>query len=90
MKYRKIGLLVFLISWALFLIGVYFAYQNPTTGYELSIYTSTPNIVWLSFGIIVFIGIIITSYEIVSKKFKNRKTWLSGLILIILGRTGIY
>ncbi|WP_160132767.1 hypothetical protein [Halococcus salsus] len=69
---RKLALVVGYLALA---GGVLFAYDEPTTGYEVSIYGATPWGFWLGVGIALLIGVVVTLY--VSEGYVN----LAGLFL---------
>jgi len=65
-----------LVSYALFIVSM-----NPATGYELSIYTSTPYIFWVAIIIGLFNGILILFLKMYGK---IEKMWIIGIFSIIL------
>ncbi|RJT04913.1 nucleoporin [Halococcus sp. IIIV-5B] len=69
---RKLALVVGYLALA---GGVLFAYDAPTTGYEVSIYGATPWGFWLGVGIALVVGVVVTLY--VSEGYVN----LAGLFL---------
>jgi len=79
---------VFLIFLFLFLaVALLIAWSTPATGYESSIYTSTPQILWIALicGEVAGISIVVLS---LSKTQSSRNNfWKYGLLLIILGYT---
>src|SRR5699024_3516752 len=42
--------------------GILYAYGEPATGYEVSIYTATPYGFWLGIGIALLVGVVVTLY----------------------------
>jgi hypothetical protein len=80
--------LLSLISLALLAIAIFAAYINPAEGYELDTYASTPLIVWVSvyFGFVVGGGIIVSQVLAKEKESEKIKTWILGLVLLLLSR----
>lgn len=61
--------------------GLYFAHETPATGYEASIYASTPLILWISIVIALACGVSIIVYA-VYKGFEDKITWIIGALLV--------
>jgi hypothetical protein len=76
----KIGLVD---GFLLLVAGVLIAWGSPATGYESSIYWSTPISFWVCLFTATFISIVIVIYSLYFVKEKNR-LWLWGISLIIL------
>jgi hypothetical protein len=62
------------------------AFQNPINGYELSIYSATPKIVWLSLIISISGSLFIVIYQIYSNQYKLNNLWLLGLLILLYNR----
>jgi hypothetical protein len=58
----------------------------PATGYELSIYESTPVIVWICVVFSLFAGILIIIRHVFAGETGTHHFWLVGLLLIIIAR----
>lgn len=58
----------------------------PATGYEISIYESTPAIVWICATFSLFAGIILVIDHVFSKRADTHHLWIAGFLLIILAR----
>ncbi len=65
------------------LTAVILIVQNPSTGYELSIYDAVPTTIWVLLVLPIIGGISIVVYE-ASRSEKNGNRWLLGLLLILL------
>lgn len=75
-----------ILCFTLTLFSCIVAYSAPATGYELSIYESTPSIVWISLILSISGGIIILIHQAYTKEYKCSKFWLIGFLLLILNR----
>ncbi len=62
-------------------IGLIYAHDAPATGYESSIYASTPMILWVSIIIAMICGVSIIVYS-VYRNLENRMTWIIGVLLV--------
>ena len=62
------------------------AYSTPATGYELSIYESTPLMVWVALILSISGGVFILILQVYTKEYEHSKFWLIGLFLLILNR----
>jgi hypothetical protein len=60
--------------------------SSPATGYELSIYESTPIIVWICVIFAIFAGILIIIRRAFVSDTNPRHFWLVGFLLLILAR----
>ncbi len=75
----------------IFIIGIIGAWNSPASGYESSIYISTPLVFWISVILCVLVGIIIIISQIYSEHHKityNNFIYI-GLILIFLAFAAI-
>jgi hypothetical protein len=59
---------------------------SPATGYEVSIYESTPLIIWICVVFSIFAGIIILIDHVFTGKPETHHFWIVGFLLIILAR----
>jgi hypothetical protein len=70
-------------------ISLIYAHDSPATGYEPSIYGSTPAILWISLIIALACGVAIVIYAVYHNA-KSNVIWLTGLLLILMAYvTGI-
>jgi hypothetical protein len=60
------------------------AWNAPSTGYEPSIYSSTPLIFWVSILISIAVGIAIIFSQIINNGYEHNRRWLIGFLLIFL------
>ena len=66
-------------------IGALFVARNsPAVAYETSIYTATPLIVWGVLILNALCGIGIVVHQVYTKRYKESKLWLLGLLLVLL------
>ena len=75
--------LIAVIGFALIIVAILIAWSSPATGYESSIYRSTPLIVWICLLITILSGIGIVVNQLRAKDDHNNE-WVIGLILILL------
>ncbi len=72
---------------ALVIPALWLAHQSPATGYEMSIFSSTPVLVWglLALSLVGGIGIVI--HELATGRFQQSRTYLVGFAVILLATT---
>ncbi|MDW5562369.1 MAG: hypothetical protein SA339_04010 [Methanomassiliicoccus sp.] len=75
-----------IICFLLLTAAMVIAYQTPATGYEISIYSSTPLVVWILFFAALAGGVSIVIHQIVTFQYKTSRLWMLGLLVIILAR----
>lgn len=64
-------------------------FLNPTKGYELSIYSSTPSVIWAFLLFSALCGIIIIILYLLRSNYSTSNVWCLGLILLLLSRISI-
>lgn len=69
--------------------GNYFAFIHQTSGYETSIYISTPIEVWLSLSISLIAGTLIIIQQVHSRQYKRSNFWMTALLIVILSKLSI-
>ncbi len=75
------------LCFVLVMVALVLIWQTPAKGYEVSIYTATPIIVW-GFLIASYIcGTGIVVYEVYTQNYKKSSLWVTGLLLILLSFT---
>jgi len=76
--------IIAILCFTLIAVSLIVARNSPATGYEPSIYTATPPLVWggLIFGVICGIGIIF--HQLYTGKQEENRLWLVGLLLVAL------
>lgn len=82
---RDIGLkLTGLLCIVSVIVALAVAHQFPAAGYELSIYSSTPALVWylLLAGLVGGIGIVV--HEMATERYTQSRTYLVGFAVILL------
>lgn len=72
-------LCIVFVTTALFLM-----HRSPAVGYELSIYASTPVLVWYLLFLSLVGGIGIVIHELATGRFQERRTYLLGFAVILL------
>ena len=78
-----------IICFLAILIAALIAWQNPATGYELDIYSSTPVLTWVFIFLAILCGTGIIINEIVNKGYRTRRIWLLGLLILVLSHFSI-
>lgn len=86
-KYRL--KLLAIICYILISLSVYLAYINPAKGYELSIYQSTPSIIWIFLIISILGGVTLIFHQVYSREYENNNFWLFGFLILILSRISL-
>lgn len=79
--YKNFFSLITAFAFILLIISLYLILENPTRGYELSIYEKTPIIVWISLFFSLINGIIILNYYVIKK---IRRLVIIGFLQIFL------
>jgi len=85
-KWFRIAAIVYFILLAL---ALHIIHQAPATGYELSIYSATPLIVWILLFICFIGGSIILIHQIATREYINSRFWLIGLLILVLSRMAL-
>lgn len=81
--------IVAIVCFAFIATSDFIAYTNPAKGYELSIYESTPFIVWLFLILSIIGGVTIIIHQVYTKEYKSSNFWLIGLLILILSRMSL-
>lgn len=79
--------LVLAFLFLLLIIALIITWNTPATGYESSIYCSTPLVLWVSIITSVIVGISLVVFSISGNKFDKNQFWKLGLLLIVLSYT---
>ena len=80
-RFRKIAL-IFLFS--LLSVALVITWNTPATGYEASIYQSTPLILWVSLISSVTAGITLIVISIAKNELEQNSLWEIGFLLVFL------
>ncbi len=64
--------------------------NSPATGYEASIYTHTPPIVWVVLILSIISGIGIILHQLYTRKEETSNLWIIGLLLVATGMTILF
>lgn len=83
MKIGRVYKAIAAILFTFISIAVVLIIQNPSPGYEISVYTALPPLVWVLLATAIAGGISIVVYE-ASRSGKNGNWWLLGLSIILL------
>ncbi len=77
------------ICFVLITVALVVAWNSPTTGYEASMYTATPSMVWGALLVSIICGIGIVVQQIYTREHERHNLWKIGLLLILLSVTTI-
>jgi len=83
MRADRIIKIVAFLCFGLLSVAVVTAHNSPATGYEASIYSSTPLLVWVCLAISITCGIGIVVHQAYCKS-EGKNLWTLGLALILL------
>ena len=89
-KPESIIKLVGSVCFLLIIAALILIQRNPATGYELSIYSATPLLVWVFLGLSIVCGIGIVVHQAFNPSDKSRNLWIIGLLLIIVSNLVIF
>ena len=89
MKIDRLIKIIASICFVLITAALVVARNSPATGYEASIYTATPPLVWIFLGLSIVCGIAITIHQLYTKHHELSKLWVIGLLLILVSYTVI-
>ncbi|KKG79370.1 hypothetical protein DU43_15560 [Methanosarcina mazei] len=81
-KYKLAAILSVLFS----TLAIFIAFQNPAKGYELSIYDSTPFIVWFSLILSIIMALFIVLSQIAMNKYILSNFWMIGIFILLFNR----
>jgi len=82
LNYKLVAILSILFS----TLAIGIAFQNQAQGYELSIYDSTPFIVWFSLILSITGALFIVIYQIFTKEYLSSNFWMIGIFILLLDR----
>lgn len=87
MKSNRVIKILAVVCISLFIVAITIARNSPATGYEASIYTATPSLVWgfLIFGTLCGIGIVV--HQVHTNRIEQDKLWSIGFLIIMLSYT---
>ena len=80
-RFQK-GTLIFLFF--LLSVALIITWNTPVTGYESSIYRSTPLILWVSVIASVIVGVVLVVVSIVRNELDRSSLWKIGFLLVFL------
>ena len=72
------------VSCVLVIAALLIAWNSPATGYESSIYRSTPGPVWILLILSLVCGLGIIIHQVYHGHIEKSRAWLLGLLLILL------
>jgi len=65
-------------------VGLVIAWASPASGFEASIYSTTPLLVWVFFIFSMVCGFGIVVQQVYTKEYQRKNYWLVGLLLVML------
>ena len=83
-EWNRIIKIIAIICFILITIALVVARNSPATGYEASIYTSTPPILWVSLILSIVCGITIIVHQIYNREYEKHNLWIIGFLLVFL------
>lgn len=78
--------LILIICFTFITVTCLVTYLTPLKGYEISIYESTPLIVWILLLLSIFGGVSVIVHQSFTEQYKNSSFWLLGFFLLLLCR----
>ena len=81
--------LAVIASSVLLSLALIMAHESPEKGYEPSLITSTPILIWILIYACFGIGIIVIFYNLVTWRAENNKGWLLGLLILLMARIAL-
>lgn len=84
MATSRIIKIIAIICFGLLAAVIIIARNSPTTGYEMSIYTATPTVLWVIVSSSIICGIGIILHQIWNRKENESRLWQIGLLLVAL------
>lgn len=82
LNYKIIAILSILFS----TVAIAIAFQNPAQGYEISIYDSTPFIVWICLFLSITGALFLVLYQVSTNKYVSSNFWTIGIFILLLNR----
>jgi hypothetical protein len=86
-EWNRIIKIIVIICFILITIALVVSWNSPAIGYEASIYTSTPPILWFSLILSIVCGITIIVHQIYNREYEKHNLWMIGLLLVFLSYT---
>jgi len=75
---------LYILQFILITYSLIVAHNSPAKGYEASVYTGTPLIVWFSLGFCIFLSVVIVISQIVNEHVESKNLWIFGLLIIYI------
>lgn len=75
-----------IVCFVLIALSAFIAYTHPAAGYELSIYESTPSLVWIFLIISIAGGVTIIVHQVSTEAYRTSNFWLFGFLILIASR----
>jgi hypothetical protein len=65
------------------------AHSSPATGYELSIYASTPFLVWGFLILALAGGLFLIVHQVITEQYETGRIWLIGFVILLLAHVSL-
>ena len=86
---RRTCLIIAIICFALLAAALLIAHNSPATGYELSIYASTPVLVWIFLVLTCAGGVFLILHEVITEPSERSHIWLVGFLILLLAHMSL-
>ena len=86
---RRTCLIVAIICPVLLAAALLMAHKSPATGYELSIYASTPVLVWVFLVLAWAGGVFLIVHQVVTEDYERSRIWLVGFLILLLANVSL-
>ena len=81
---RRTCLMIAIVCLVLLTGALLIAHSSPATGYELSIYASTPVLVWIFLALACAGGVFLIVHQVVTQQHERSRIWLVGFLILLL------
>jgi len=81
--------MIAIVSLVLLAAALLMAHSSPATGYEISIYASTPVLVWILLVLACAGGVFLIVHQVVTEQYERSRIWLIGFLILLLVHVSI-
>jgi hypothetical protein len=86
---RRTCLIIAIICPVLLAAALLMAHNSPATGYELSIYASTPVLVWVFLILAWAGGVFLIVHQVITEDYERSRIWLIGFVILLLAHVSL-
>ena len=86
---RRTCLIIAIICLVLLAAALLIAHNAPATGYELSIYASTPVLVWVFLILACAGGVFLILHQVTTEHNERSRIWLVGFLVLLLAHVSL-